>query len=128
RSQGFLDAEILEFDPEKICVVKDLTKPNTPEASGWIDLVYSLKEGRRYFIGNLSVVGNRLASTSPTFSNESLLKVVNEPSLRRGAHKPEVDRFVKGEPFSSASLDVAADVQSIFKVIRRRVPRLLLAN
>ena len=109
RSQGFLDAEILEFDPEKICVVKDLTKPNTPEASGWIDLVYSLKEGRRYFIGNLSVAGNRLASTSPTFSNESLLKVVNEPSLRRGAHKPEVDRFVKGEPFSTAALDVAAE-------------------
>lgn len=109
RSQGFLDAEILEFDPEKACVVKDVTKPNTSDAKGWIDLVYLVKEGRRYYIGNLSVAGNRLASTNPIFNDQSLLKVVNEPSLRRGAYKSEADRFVKGEPFSTASLDVATE-------------------
>ncbi len=109
RSKGFLDAEILEFDPEKACVIKDVKNPNTPDAKGWIDLIFSVKEGRRYYVGNLSVDGNRLASTNTVFSTEALLKVVNEPSLRRGAHKPEVDRFVKGEPFSVASLDVAVD-------------------
>lgn len=110
RSQGFLDAQIVENDPEKACKVKNLEKEkNSPNVKGWIDIVYQVKEGRRYTVGDVSISGNKLAQTNQAFATEALQKIIVEPALRRGAYKSEVDHFIKGEAFSTTSLNNAAE-------------------
>ncbi len=104
RSKGFLDIEVLELDPAKACTVKDLK-----DGSGNLDVVFKVKEGRRYTIGKLAIVGNKLGATNPIFSTESLQKVISEPSLRRGAYKYEVDRFLSGDAFATPALEAATE-------------------
>jgi outer membrane protein insertion porin family len=104
RSKGFLDVQVSDLDPEKVCAVKDLADGN-----GWLDVVFRVNEGRRYKVGAISVEGNRLASAEPVFSTESLLKVVASPSLRRGAHPSEIDHIAKGDWFSTTAVEAAAD-------------------
>lgn len=103
-SLGFLDVEILQTDPEKACVIKDVK-----DGSGWVDVNFYVKEGRRYQVGNVEITGNRLGSENPVFSTQSLQKVISEPSLRRGAHPPELDDLVKGDLFRPGAVDAAAD-------------------
>ena len=104
RLKGFLDVEVIEQDPAKACIIKDLQ-----DGSGKLDVVFKVKEGRRYTIGALSITGNKLGASNPVFSVESLQKVVSEPSLRRGAYRPEVDRFIAGEAFATPALDAATE-------------------
>lgn len=104
RSKGFLDVEILETDPEKACVVKDLS-----DGAGWIDVNIRVKEGRRYAVGNITISGNRLAATEPVFSTENLAKIVAEPSLRRGAHPQEIDHLAKGDWYVTDAVNAAAE-------------------
>ena len=104
RLKGFLDVEVIEQDPAKACIIKDLQ-----DGSGKLDVVFKVKEGRRYTIGALSITGNKLGASNPVFSVESLQKVVSEPSLRRGAYRPEVDRFITGEAFATPALDAATE-------------------
>jgi outer membrane protein insertion porin family len=110
RSRGFLDVKVEEKNPEKACVIKEIdkSKDNT-SGKGWIDVVYRVNEGRRYTVGNVTISGNKLAETNKVFSTEALQKIVVEPSLRRGAYKPEVDHFIKGEAFSEVALNNAAE-------------------
>jgi len=104
RSKGYLDVEVDEADPEKVCEVKDVK-----EGSGWVDVVFKIKEGRKYTVGAISFEGNRLAATEPLFATEALRKVVAEPSLRRGAHPAEFDRIASGEAFAIPAIEAAAD-------------------
>jgi len=104
RLKGYLDVEVIEQDPSKACIIKDLQ-----DGSGKLDVVFMVKEGRRYTIGALSIAGNKLGETNPVFSAESLQKVVTEPSLRRGAYRQEVDRFITGEAFATPALDAATE-------------------
>jgi outer membrane protein insertion porin family len=104
RLKGYLDVEVIEQDPAKACIIKDLQ-----DGSGKLDVVFKVKEGRRYTIGALSITGNKLGASNPVFSAESLQKVVSEPSLRRGAYRPEVDRFIAGEAFATPALDAATE-------------------
>ena len=104
RLKGYLDVEVIEQDPAKACIIKDLQ-----DGSGKLDVVFKVKEGRRYTIGALSITGNKLGASNPVFSVESLQKVVSEPSLRRGAYRPEVDRFIAGEAFATPALDAATE-------------------
>jgi outer membrane protein insertion porin family len=104
RLKGYLDVEVIEQDPAKACIIKDLQ-----DGSGKLDVVFKVKEGRRYTIGALSITGNKLGETNPVFSAESLQKVVTEPSLRRGAYRQEVDRFIAGEAFATPALDAATE-------------------
>jgi outer membrane protein insertion porin family len=104
RLKGFLDVEVLEQDPAKACTIKDLQ-----DGSGKLDVVFKVKEGRRYTIGALTIAGNKLGAVNPVFSTEALQKVVAEPSLRRGAYRPEVDRFLSGEAFATPALDAATE-------------------
>jgi outer membrane protein insertion porin family len=104
RSKGYLDVEVEDADPEKVCEVKDVK-----DAAGWIDVVFRIKEGRRYTIGAISFEGNRLGITDPIYATDALRKVVAEPSLRRGAHPAEFDKIASGEAFAVPAIDAAAD-------------------
>jgi outer membrane protein insertion porin family len=104
RSKGYLDVEVEDADPEKVCEVKDVK-----DGSGWVDVVFRIKEGRRYTIGQVAFEGNRLGLTDPVFSTDALQKVVTEPSLRRGAHPEEFDRIASGDAFSVPAVEAAAD-------------------
>ncbi len=104
RSKGYLDVEVEDADPEKVCEVKDVK-----DASGWVDVVFKIKEGRKYTIGAIAFEGNRLAATEPLFATDALRKVVAEPSLRRGAHPAEFDRIASGEAFAVPAVEAAAD-------------------
>ena len=104
RSKGYLDVQVEDADPEKICVVKDVS-----DESGWIDVVFKLTEGRRYSVGALALEGNRLGVTDPLFADAALRKVVAEPSLRRGAHPPEYDQLKTGDAFAVPAVEAASD-------------------
>jgi len=104
RLKGFLDVEVMELDPAKVCTIKDLK-----DGTGKLDVIFKVKEGRRYTIGALDISGNKLGATSPIFTTEALQKVVASPSLRRGAYRPEVDRFITGEAFATPALDAATE-------------------
>lgn len=104
RSKGYLDVQVDELNPEKACVVKDLAA-----GSGWLDVIFRVKEGRRYTIGTIVIEGNRLGTADPIFANESLLKIIAEPSLRRGAHPAEFDRVAAGDAFAVPAVEAAAD-------------------
>ena len=104
RSKGYLDVEVEDADPEKVCEIKDVK-----DAAGWIDVVFKIKEGRRYTIGEISFEGNRLGITDPIYATDALRKVVTEPSLRRGAHPVEFDKIASGEAFAVPAIDAAAD-------------------
>ncbi len=104
RSQGFLDVEVSDSDAQKSCVIKDVAG-----GSGWVDVVIRVKEGRRYSVGAISISGNRLASSEPVFSTENLRKVIDQPSLRRGAHPDAVDRLASADWFNAEAVEAAAD-------------------
>jgi len=104
RSKGYLDVEVEDADPEKVCEVKDVK-----DASGWVDVVFKIKEGRKYTVGAIAFEGNRLGASDPVYSTDSLRKVVSEPSLRRGAHPAEFDKIASGEAFAIPAIEAAAD-------------------
>ena len=104
RLKGFLDVEVTELEAEKACTIKDLK-----DGSGKLDVIFKVKEGRRYTIGALDISGNKLGATNPIFATAALQKVVAEPSLRRGAYRPEVDRFVTGAAFATPALEAATE-------------------
>ena len=104
RSKGYLDVEVEEADPEKVCEVKDVK-----DGSGWVDVVFKIKEGRRYTVGAIAFEGNRLGATDPIFSTEALRKVISEPSLRRGAHPAEFDHIASGEAFAVPAIEAATE-------------------
>jgi outer membrane protein insertion porin family len=104
RSKGYLDVQVEDADPEKVCVAKDVS-----DESGWLDVVFKLTEGRRYTVGALALEGNRLGVTDPLFADAALRKVVAEPSLRRGAHPVEYDQLKTGDAFAIPAVEAAAD-------------------
>jgi outer membrane protein insertion porin family len=104
RAKGYLDVQVEDADPEKICVVKDVSGE-----AGWLDVVFKLTEGRRYTVGALAIEGNRLGAADPIFAEAALRKVVAEPSLRRGAHPAEYDQLKSGEAFAVPAIEAAAD-------------------
>jgi outer membrane protein insertion porin family len=104
RARGYLDVQVEEADPQKICKLKDVK-----DGSGWLDVVFKIDEGRRYTVGALAVEGNRLGATDAYFTTEALRKVVAEPSLRRGAHPAEFDKLASGQPFAVPAVEAAAD-------------------
>ena len=104
RSKGYLDVEVEDADPEKVCEVKDVK-----DASGWVDVVFKIKEGRKYTVGAIAFEGNRLGASDPVYSTDSLRKVVSEPSLRRGTHPAEFDKIASGEAFAIPAIEAAAD-------------------
>ncbi|MFM9000953.1 MAG: outer membrane protein assembly factor BamA, partial [Opitutia bacterium] len=104
RSQGFLAVEVADSDPQKSCVVKDVSG-----GSGWVDVIIRVKEGRRYSVGAHSLARHRLAAPEPDCTTENLRKVIDQPSLRRGAHPEEVDRLASSQWFNAEAVEVAAD-------------------
>jgi outer membrane protein insertion porin family len=104
RSKGYLDVQVEDADPEKVCEAKDVS-----DESGWLDVVFKLTEGRRYTVGALALEGNRLGVTDPIFADAALRKVVAEPSLRRGAHPVEYDQLKSGDAFAVPAVEAAAD-------------------
>jgi outer membrane protein insertion porin family len=104
RSKGYLDVQVEDADPQKICVVKDVSG-----SEGWLDVVFKLTEGRRYTVGAMAIEGNRLGATDPLFADGALRKVVAEPSLRRGAHPVEFDQLKSGDAFAVPAVEAAAD-------------------
>ena len=104
RAKGYLDVEVEDADPEKVCEVKDVK-----EDAGWIDVVFKIKEGRKYTIGEIAFDGNRLGSADPIYSTDALRKVVSEPSLRRGAHPADFDKIASGEAFAVPAIEAATE-------------------
>lgn len=104
RGKGFLDVQVEELAPEKVCTVKDVDN-----GSGWLDVVIRVKEGRRYSIGAITITGNRLASAEPAFSTENLQRILAEPSLRRGAHPSEIDQIKTGDWYATGAVDAAGE-------------------
>jgi outer membrane protein insertion porin family len=104
RSKGYLDVEVEDADPEKVCEVKDVK-----DDAGWVDVVFKIKEGRKYTIGEIAFDGNRLGSTDPIYSTDALRKVVAEPSLRRGAHPADFDKIASGEAFAVPAIEAATE-------------------
>jgi outer membrane protein insertion porin family len=104
RAKGYLDVEVEDADPEKVCEVKDVK-----DAAGWVDVVFKIKEGRKYTIGAIAFDGNSLGSTDPLYATAALQKVVAEPSLRRGAHPAEFDKIATGEAFAVPAIEAASE-------------------
>jgi outer membrane protein insertion porin family len=104
RAKGYLDVEVEDADPEKVCEVKDVK-----EDAGWIDVVFKIKEGRKYTIGEIAFDGNRLGAADPIYSTDALRKVVSEPSLRRGAHPVDFDKIASGEAFAVPAIEAASE-------------------
>ena len=104
RFKGFLDVEVENLDAAAACSIKDLK-----DGSGKLEVIFKVKEGRRYTIGALAISGNKLGATNPVFTTEALQKVVASPSLRPGSHPAEVDRFITGEAFAMRALDAATE-------------------
>ncbi len=104
RSRGYLDVQVEEADPQKVCKVKDVK-----DGSGWLDVVFKIDEGRRYTVGAIAVEGNRLGASDAYFTTEALRKVIAEPSLRRGAHPAEFDKLASGQSFAVPAVEAAAD-------------------
>lgn len=105
RARGFLDAEMETTDAAQACVVRDVQGDE-----GWVDVVFRLREGRRYAVGTLSVSGNDLgkAEGSP-FSTAALLDLVGRPSPRAGLIAEATDRLTPGGWYSAAAVDIAVD-------------------
>jgi len=105
RARGFLDAELETTDAALACVVRDVRGDE-----GWVDVVFRLREGRRYAVGTLAVSGNELgkAEGSP-FSSAALLELVGRPSARAGLIAEATDRLTPGGWYSAAAVDVAVD-------------------
>ena len=104
RSKGYLDVQVEDTDPQKICVVKDVS-----DSEGWLDVIFRLTEGRRYTVGAMAIEGNRLGAADPLFTDAALRKVIAEPSLRRGAHPAEFDQLKSGDAFAVPAVEAAAD-------------------
>ena len=105
RARGFLDAEMETTDAALGCVVRDVRGDE-----GWVDVVFRLKEGRRYVVGTLSVSGNDLgkAEGSP-FSSSALLDLVGRASARAALISEATDRLAPGGWYSAAAVDVAVE-------------------
>ncbi len=105
RAQGFLDAELATSDAAVACPVVEVDGDE-----GWVDVVFRVREGRRYAVGALAVSGNELgrAPGSP-FSTESLLAAVARPSARSGLVVAATDRLETGSWYSAAAVEVAVD-------------------
>jgi outer membrane protein insertion porin family len=104
RAKGYLDVEVEDADPEKVCEVKDVK-----DDAGWVDVVFKIKEGRKYTIGEIAFDGNRLGAADPIYSTDALRKVVSEPSLRRGAHPADFDKIASGEAFAVPAIEAASE-------------------
>jgi len=104
RFKGFLDVEVEDLNPAVACGIKDLK-----DGSGKLEVIFKVKEGRRYTIGALAISGNKLGATNPIFTTEALQKVIASPSLRPGAHPAEEDLFITGEAFAIRSLNTATE-------------------
>ena len=105
RAQGFLDAELETTDAALACVVRQVEGDE-----GWIDVVFRLREGRRYAVGTVSIAGNNLgkAEGSP-FSSPALLGLIANPSARAGLIAETTDRLASGGWYSGAAVDVAIE-------------------
>jgi len=105
RAQGFLDAELETTDAALACVVRQVEGDE-----GWIDVVFRLREGRRYAVGTVSIAGNNLgkAEGSP-FSSPALLGLIANPSARAGLIAATTDRLASGGWYSGAAVDVAIE-------------------
>ena len=105
RAQGFLDAELATSDAAVACPVVAVDGDE-----GWVDVVFRVREGRRYAVGALAISGNELgrAPGSP-FSTESLLAAVARPSARSGLVVDATDRLETGSWYSAAAVEVAVD-------------------
>ena len=105
RAQGFLDAELETTDAALACVVRQVEGDE-----GWIDVVFRLREGRRYAVGTVSIAGNILgkAEGSP-FSSQALLGLISNPSARAGLIAETTDRLASGGWYSGAAVDVAIE-------------------
>lgn len=104
RFKGFLDVEVEDLNPAVACGIKDLK-----DGSGKLEVIFKVKEGRRYTIGALAITGNKLGATNPIFTTEALQKVIASPSLRPGAHPAEEDLFITGEAFAIRALNTATE-------------------
>jgi outer membrane protein assembly factor BamA len=105
RAQGFLDAELETTDAALACVVREIEGDE-----GWVDVVFRLREGRRYAVGTVSIAGNNLgkAEGSP-FSSQALLGLISNPSARAGLIAETTDRLASGGWYSGAAVDVAIE-------------------
>ena len=105
RARGFLDAELETTDAARGCVVRDVDGDE-----GWVDVVFRVKEGRRYAVGSVAVAGNDLgrAEGSP-FSADALLNLVPSPSPRAGLIAEATDRLAPGGWYSAAAVEVAVE-------------------
>jgi len=105
RARGFLDVELESTDAATQCVVRDVANDE-----GWVDVVFRVKEGRRYAFGQVQVAGNELgrAADSP-FATERLLKLVGTPSENAGLIGSASDQLAPGSWYSAAAVEVAVD-------------------
>ena len=105
RAQGFLDAEIETSDAAIACPVVEVDGDE-----GWVDVVYRVREGRRYAVGAITLSGNELgrAPGSP-FATEALLAAIARPSARSGLLVAATDRLETGSWYSALAVEVAVD-------------------
>jgi len=105
RAQGFLDAELVTTDAAIACPVIEIQ-----DDEGWIDIVFRVREGRRYAVGTVSLTGNELgkAPGSP-FATETLLAALSKPSARAGLVTAASDRLETGSWYSAAAIEVATE-------------------
>lgn len=105
RARGFLDAEVASTDAATQCTVRDVA-----DDEGWVDVVFRVKEGRRYAFGQVQVAGNELgkAEGSP-FATEALLGLIGRRGEDAGLIGSVSDQLAPGTWYSAAAIDVAVD-------------------
>ena len=77
---------------------------------GWVDVVFRIKEGRRYAFGQVQVTGNELgkAEGSP-FATAALLDLIAHPSEGAALIGSVSDQLAPGSCYSAAAVDVAVE-------------------
>lgn len=105
RARGFLDAELESDDAATQCIVRDVSGDE-----GWVDVVFRVKEGRRYAFGQVQISGNELGRTEGSpFATESLLKLIGNASEDAGLIRSAVDQLAPGSWYSATSIEIAVD-------------------
>ncbi|MFZ9202034.1 MAG: outer membrane protein assembly factor BamA [Opitutales bacterium] len=105
RARGFLDVEIASTDAATQCAVRDISGDE-----GWVDVVFRIKEGKRYAFGQVQVTGNELGKDAASpFSTEKLLAVVGNRAEDSGLIASETDQLAPGVWYSAAAVEVAVD-------------------
>ncbi|MCR5183665.1 MAG: outer membrane protein assembly factor BamA [Opitutales bacterium] len=109
QNAGFLDCKVYGNSKEELA--EGYESVNNTETEGWLPIDIRIIEGPRYFVGDISVEGNRLGKEFPRFKSDAIVAMLASRSPR-GVRKDDelnFDWLYKGMPYSPQAAKVAIE-------------------